>query len=180
MTFPERVQTARLTLRRWRASDRDAFAAIWAAPDVARWLSPDAPADEAVARARFEHHVGHWEEYGFGLWASEDRASGQVVGWVGPAHPTFLPELAEEVEVGWTLRRRFWGRGLATEGARVAVSKSFECLGLDEVVSLIDPANSRSIAVAERLGMTDTRTARHPGTGIDLRVYVLSCRAGSD
>jgi RimJ/RimL family protein N-acetyltransferase len=176
--FPERVQTARLTLRRWQAADRDAFAAIWADPDVARRLRPDSPADEAVAGARFEHHLRHWEKHGFGLWASEDRARGEVVGWVGPAHPTFLPELADAVEIGWTLRRRFWGRGLATEGARVAVSKSFECLGLDEVISLIDPANRRSIAVAERLGMTGTRTARHPDMGIDLRVYVLSGRAG--
>lgn len=171
--FPELVHTPRLTLRRWRSGDHQAFAAIWADPDVARALWPEPDPDPAFVTARFEHHLRHWDEHGFGLWASEERTTGEVAGWVGPAHPTYVPELEDAVEIAWTLRRAYWGRGLATEGARIAVARVFGELELDEVVSLIDPVNNRSIAVAERLGMSGARTIRHPGAGTDLRVYVL-------
>jgi RimJ/RimL family protein N-acetyltransferase len=95
-----------------------------------------------------------------------------VAGWAGPSHPTFVPEVAEEVEIGWTLRRAFWGRGLATEAAREAVEASFAHLDRDTLISLIDPGNERSIAVARRLGMTGGRTVG--GAGLALRVYSIS------
>ena len=70
------------------------------------------------------------------------------VGQVGPWRPEGWPDL----EVGWTLRSEFWGRGYATEAARAAVRYAFEELRAPRVISLITPANVRSIAVAERLG----------------------------
>ena len=56
--------------------------------------------------------------------------------------------------MGWALRREFWGRGYATEAARVALDYAFTELGQPRVISLIRPENDRSIAVAARLGMT--------------------------
>ena len=174
MGFPETLTTARLTLRRWREEHAEAMTAVWADPDVWRALRPGEPFDPAFAAARAQLHVRHWREHGFGLWVAEDRASGEPAGWVGPWHPTFVPELADRVEIGWTLRRPFWGRGLATEGAEAAVAAAFAHLGVDEVISLIYPQNLRSIAVARRLGMRDARELLHPGIGLPLRVYALA------
>jgi RimJ/RimL family protein N-acetyltransferase len=84
-----------------------------------------------------------------------------------------VPELAERVEIGWTLRRPFWGQGLASEGAAAAVETTFAYVGLDEVISLINPANARSISVAERLGMSPVKEVCRPDTGEPLRVYRL-------
>lgn len=61
------------------------------------------------------------------------------LGWPGP-------------EVGWTLGKAWWGHGYATEGARAAIAWGFEQHRFEELISLIDPANSSSIRVAERLG----------------------------
>jgi RimJ/RimL family protein N-acetyltransferase len=172
--FPERLETERLLLRRWRDDDRAAVVAIWADPDVWRAIGPGAvglPFDAEYAASRFRHHVSHWEQYGFGLWLAEPRGSGEVAGWVGAAHPTYLPDLAEAVEIGWTLRRPFWGRGLASEGAAAATEAAFAHLVLDGVVSLIGPTNTRSIAVAERLGMSPARDVSRPDTGERMRVY---------
>jgi RimJ/RimL family protein N-acetyltransferase len=92
---------------------------------------------------------------------------------VGAAHPTYVPELAEAVEIGWNLRRPFWSQGLASEGAAAAVQSTFAHAGLDEVISLINPANVRSISVAERLSMSPARDVLRPDTGEVLRVYRL-------
>jgi RimJ/RimL family protein N-acetyltransferase len=139
---------------------------------VWRALRPGMPyAPEGAGEERLAHHLRHWEEHGFGVWALVERERGEVAGWAGPSHPGFVPELAAEVEIGWTLRRPFWGRGLATEAAREAVAVSLEHLHRDELISLIHPSNERSIAVATRLGMRDVRGIRAPG--LDLRVYSL-------
>lgn len=174
MRFPEHVDTDRLVLRRWRAADREAFQRIWADPDVWRALRPNSPFDPAHGAARFEHHVRHWEQHGFGLWSARERGGGQIAGWVGLAHPTFIPQLAGAVEVGWTLRRELRGRGLAGEGAAAAVAAGFAHLDVDDLIALIDAGNERSIAVAGRLGMRHGSSVAHPELGDTLEVHVLS------
>jgi RimJ/RimL family protein N-acetyltransferase len=171
---PEQLETERLVLRRLRAEDRAAFLNIWADPDVWRAIGPGvtgAPLDTAYAQGRFEHHLGHWAQHGFGLWLAHVPRGGEVAGWVGPAHPTYVPELADSVEIGWTLRRPFWGQGLASEGAAAALEATFAHLALDEVISLINPGNARSSAVADRLGMTRGTDVTRPDTGEVMQVY---------
>jgi RimJ/RimL family protein N-acetyltransferase len=153
VSLPERVETERLVLRRPRGSDRGAWLGIWGDPSVWRALRPDLGPDPRHALARFEHHLDHWGRYGFGLWLAEERATRTIAGWCGPAHPHFVPELADEVEIGWTFRRPFWGRGLASEAAGAAVAAAFEHLELERVIALVDTTNGRSRRVAERLGM---------------------------
>ena len=67
-------------------------------------------------------------------------------GWPGP-------------EVGWTLDRKFWGQGYATEAGRAAIAYAFDVLGWEHIISVIHPENLRSIRVAERLGMRYERDA---------------------
>ena len=174
MPFPERAETERLVLRRPRPGDRDAWLAIWADPAVWRALRPDLGPDPDHALGRFEHHLGHWERHGFGLWLAEERGSGEVAGWCGPAHPLFVPQLADEVEVGWTLRRPFWGRGLAFEAATTAVSTAFAHLEAERLIALVDATNERSQRVAARLGMRQVDTVEHPEALVEVGVYALS------
>ncbi len=179
LSYPEQVETARLVLRRWQPDDAPAMAAIWREPDVWRMLQPDRPFDPDQSRAMLDRHLNHWEQHGFGIWAAVERSSSEVAGWIGPSHPTCVPELADRIEIGWTLRPPFWGRGLATEGARAAVNATFSNLDTDEVISLIHHTNQRSITVATHLGMRHARDVLHPELGDDLRVYALSRTAWS-
>jgi RimJ/RimL family protein N-acetyltransferase len=147
---------------------------IWGDPDVWRAIGPGVtglPFAAGYAGSRFRHHLRHWERFGFGLWLAQPREGDEVAGWVGAARPTYLPDLADAVEIAWTLRRPFWGQGLASEGAAAAAEAAFRHLALDEVVSLINPGNARSIAVAERLGMSPDREVRRPDTGERMLVY---------
>jgi RimJ/RimL family protein N-acetyltransferase len=172
--YPERVETDRLVLRRPGDRDRGAWLGIWTDPAVWAALMPGRGADPAFALARFEHHLDHWGRHGFGLWLAEERATRTIAGWCGAAHPDFVPELAHEVEIGWTLRRPFWGRGLASEAAAAAVQTAFEHLTLERVIALVAPGNRRSLDVARRLGMEHDRDAVHTPSGDLLGVYALS------
>jgi RimJ/RimL family protein N-acetyltransferase len=98
--------------------------------------------------------TGHWVLRGYGTWVVEERATGSMVGRVGLHRPAGWPGL----EVGWALARSVWGRGYATEGGRAALDFAWRELDATRVISLIYPENTRSIAVAERLGETLERT----------------------
>src|SRR5438067_1621182 len=141
------LATARLVLRMFRESDLDAYAAICGDPEVMRYLAPG-PMTRAEAWRNMAMVLGHWQLRGYGLWAVEERGSGLLAGRVGCWRPEGWPGL----EVGWTLRRSFWGRGYATEAARASVKYAFNELNQARVISLIAPENAASIRVAERLG----------------------------
>jgi len=95
-----------------------------------------------------------FDEHGFGLWAVEVGADASFIGFCGLSIPGFEAPFMPAVEVGWRLGRAHWGNGYATEAARAAVEFGFNEVGLDEIVSFALPANTRSIAVMARLGMS--------------------------
>jgi RimJ/RimL family protein N-acetyltransferase len=117
-------------------------------PKWARYLGDGKPLSRIDAWRSLAAVLGHWQLRGYGLWAVEERATGAFVGRIGCYFPVGWPGF----EVGWTLRRSSWGKGYATEGARVAMRYAFEELGQQQVISLIQPGNLRSRRVAERLG----------------------------
>jgi RimJ/RimL family protein N-acetyltransferase len=146
------LETARLLLRSWREEDLDPYARICADPEVMRYLSGTMTRDEAAQQ--MDRLMRHWEERGFGVWAVEGKSSGAFVGFIGLLYHEEWPEGEHKTEVGWRLDRSFWGRGLATEGARASLKYGFEALRLERVISIIHPKNAASSRVAEKAGLT--------------------------
>ncbi|HEV7509022.1 MAG TPA: GNAT family N-acetyltransferase [Thermoanaerobaculia bacterium] len=142
------LETERLLLRPFRQSDIDDYAALNADPEVLRYLSSGDPWERERAWRHMAFLLGHWQLVGAGMWAVEQRESRTFVGMVGFAQP----EGWAGFELAWTLVRRWWGYGYATEGARAALHYAFTVLKRDRVISLIHPENQASILVAERLG----------------------------
>ena len=143
----ETLETERLIMRQFREADTDEYAELCADEEVMRYVGGKA-LTRAEAWRQMAMLVGHWQLRGYGFWAVEEKASGALVGRVG----CWRPEGWLDFEVGWTLARKFWGRGYATEAARAAMGYAFTRLGREHVVSIIHPDNVRSIRVAERLG----------------------------
>lgn len=144
----EYLETDRLTLRMFRESDLDAYAAMCADPEVMEFLGPG-PMNRSEAWRNMAMVLGHWALRGFGMWAVEERASGELIGRVGCWRPEGWPGM----EIGWTLRRASWGFGFATEAARAALDVALGELGQSHVISMIDRDNAASARVARRLGM---------------------------
>lgn len=147
-------ETERLVAREWTDDDVDAAYDIYRDPEVVRFLGsvPMPVADRDEMRARIDRWQTGNEALrpnGFGFWALATK-DGTLVGAI-VLKP--LPDVTE-VEVGWHLGRAYWGHGYATEGARGAIAYGFDTLGLDEIYAVVVKANTASLAVAHRLGMT--------------------------
>lgn len=117
---------------------------------------------------------GLWVQNGFGLFAIEQKLSGELIGFVGLSIPSFLPEILPAVEIGWRLARSAWGKGFATEGARAALAFGFSRPGLERIVSIHQVGNVASARVMEKLGMRLERQTVHPTNTRPVRVYEIS------
>jgi RimJ/RimL family protein N-acetyltransferase len=167
--------TDRLSLRQWRAADLEPFAALNSDPLVMSFMP------RCLTPAESDRFAGHSEaemaRRGWGLWAVELRVTGELIGSIGLAVPSFEARFTPCVEIMWRLRAASWGHGYATEGARASLRFAFESLALPEVVAFTVPANTRSRAVMQRIGMRrdvdgDFDHPRLP-VGHPLRAHVL-------
>jgi ribosomal-protein-alanine N-acetyltransferase len=167
-------RTSRLVLRQWRERDRAPFAALNADPSVMEYFP--AVLDRGQSDALVERCVEQLLRDGYGLWAVEIRTSGEFIGFVGLAVPSWEAAFTPCTEIGWRLARSAWGHGYATEAARAALATAFGPAGLDEVVSFTTTGNLRSQKVMQRLGMTHDPSENfdHPlVTGGPFRRHVL-------
>jgi RimJ/RimL family protein N-acetyltransferase len=170
-----RLETERLLLREFLDRDRPPFAALNADQRVMEHFPHALTSDESD---ELVDRIGQrWAEDGLGLWAVERREDGAFLGFTGLAPPRFEASFTPCVEIGWRLAASAWGHGYATEAARASLQFGFEGRGLDEILSWTVPANVRSRAVMERLGMTrdPADDFDHPSLGVDspLRRHVL-------
>ena len=146
MTIAPVIDTARTRLRGHVLSDMEAFWDFYQSP---RARHTDAPKTRTHLWYGFASEVASWELCGHGAWAIETR-DGQLAGQVAITQPPHFPEL----ELGWIVFDGFEGRGLAQEAAGAARDYAFDALKVPTLVSYIDHDNTRSRALAERLGAT--------------------------
>jgi RimJ/RimL family protein N-acetyltransferase len=144
------LESDRLILRGFVQDDLDEYAGIFGDPEVARFIGAGVPVDRELAWRGMATMVGHWRLRGFGMWAVEEKVSGEMIGRAGLLEPEGWPG----TEIGWTIARAHWGKGYATEAARRCLRWAFEAKDRDRLISLIRPENMASIRVAEKLGMT--------------------------
>lgn len=145
---PETLATARLELRLPAAGDFPAFAEMLADPEVNRFVGGSELAEPDVAFRALGWLIGHWHLRGYGPWLVVERASGALVGRVGPFYPLEWPCM----EIAWTIGRSFWGRGYALEAALAARTSVQAALRPARLISVVAQDNVRSASLARRLG----------------------------
>ena len=144
------VETERLLLRPLTPADRGDLCEILQDKET-MYAYEHAFSDEEVDQW-LQNQLRRYREEGFGLWAAVDRESGEMVGQIGLTLQDW--DGRKVPEVGYLLKRRFWGIGYATEGARGCMDYAFERLGLLWVCSIIRDNNLPSQRVARRNGLT--------------------------
>lgn len=160
------LQTERLRLRAPELADFERQAAFYQT-DRSRFVG--GPLSRGSAWRFFATNLGHWILRGYGFWSLEEKATGAYLGGVALWNPEGWPE----AEIGWTVMPEAEGRGVAFEAAVALRRHAYQTLGWSTVISLIDHANTRSEALARRLGarferevdVTDhgvVRLFRHP------------------
>lgn len=152
------IQTERLTLRAPRLDDFETYAAFGT---TERTAGIGGPFDRSAAFNKLCAIAGHWILRGFGRWLVADRETDEALGIVGLFHPDDWPE----PEIAWTVFAAAEGRGIAHEAACASRAYAYETLGWSRLVSLTLPDNSRSIALAKRMGASYEGDFVHPEFG---------------
>jgi RimJ/RimL family protein N-acetyltransferase len=150
------LMTERLVLRPPSADDMDGWAKFAADPDTNRFLG--GPKSRAEAWRSLCTMSGAWTIRGFAMFSMIRRDTGEWIGRTGPWQPEGWPGK----EVGWGILREHENKGLAKEAAIASIDYAFDVLGWDDVIHTIDPENSASIALAERLGSVNLGPAQMP------------------
>lgn len=145
---PERVQTERLELRLFEGGDLDAFARMCEDEEVMRYLGTGQTLTKDLAWRTLASFLGHWDLLGYGQWAIVRRSDGALVGRAGYLDPYGWPGF----EIGYMLGRDHWGQGYAREACAECLRIARDVLHKERIISLIRPANERSIRLATSLG----------------------------
>jgi RimJ/RimL family protein N-acetyltransferase len=164
------AETQRLRFRPLEMGDVDELVALHEDPLVARFLgSRDRVWMEGLIRMVDEE----WAERGHGRVAAVERESGRFIGRTGLKYW----QQFGETEVSWVLHADARGKGYATEAGAAALRWGFERFDPPYLTAMIQPDNSASLRVAERLGMKPIRTDRLLGE--DVIVHAISREDGA-
>jgi RimJ/RimL family protein N-acetyltransferase len=155
------LETSRLWLREMAPDDVVALLAVLGEAETMRHY-PAAFTRDQVSKW-IAWNLENYRLHGYGLWALISKATGELIGDCGLTWQRvgYSPERA--LEAGWHVRRDLWNRGLATEAAVVARDYARDVLHEPRLISIIDPHNLASQAVARKLGMTLEREDRLDG-----------------
>jgi RimJ/RimL family protein N-acetyltransferase len=148
----QQLITDRLVLRAWQADDAHEALGAYGEAEVARWLTPamDQVPDEAAMRLVLQQWAAEDERMitPAGRWAVELGEDKRLIGGA-----TLLPlPPDDEFEIGWQLRPDAWGHGYASEAGLALARWAFD-QGIEQVIALVRPANTRAEAMMSRLGM---------------------------
>jgi RimJ/RimL family protein N-acetyltransferase len=153
------IETERLLLRRWTYADRDSFRHMVGDAEVMLHLHDLVPMSDAEADTSLAATIRRYD-VGFGDWAIELRASGEIIGESGltPVDAGGDERFGGqgEVEIGWLLRPQHWGAGYAFEAASAVKQYAFGPLDMARLVAFVRPDNDRSQRLARKLGMQQT------------------------
>ncbi|WP_319422014.1 GNAT family N-acetyltransferase [Pleurocapsa sp. FMAR1] len=164
------LETPRLSLRYLTIRDTKALIPILGDPQVMEF-SLIGVHDRQQIRQFIEQRLLSYLEHGFGLYALIHKQNQNLIGYCG----FFVQKVDEqkEVEIGYRLASQYWGQGLATEAATAVLEYGRSRFKFKRFVCLIEPANIRSIRVAQKLGMElEKKIIYH---GIDVEMYSITC-----
>jgi len=150
------IQTERLTLRPIALEDFPRWAEMMADPEASRFLGGVTPA--ATAWRGFMTMAGAWSLTGISMFSLIERDTGLWLGRIGPWKPHGWPGN----EVGWGLHPDAQGKGFGVEAATAALDYAFDVLGWDDVIHCIDPDNTPSQRLAERVGSRNLGPTQMP------------------
>jgi ribosomal-protein-alanine N-acetyltransferase len=153
------IETNRLLLRHFTPNDIEELYQIYSNPELFKYMVNEISSDKFLlwkqTIAIINSIMLNWQKYHFGVWAIVDKKHQNLIGHCGFK---FL-ENTTEVQIGYLLKKSYWGKGLATEAASAALKYGFEIAHLEKVVAVAKPDNIASRRVMEKLGMNYEKDA---------------------
>ena len=146
------LETERLIFRDWKEEDREPFARMNADPMVMEYLPRSL--DPKASNKLVDRFQAHLDKNGYGLFALEEKESGEFVGFTGLNNVDFEAPFTPAVELAWRLDYGFWGHGFGSEAGTAVLDYAFDKVKLKEVVSFTVHDNERTIHLMKKIGLT--------------------------
>jgi RimJ/RimL family protein N-acetyltransferase len=150
------LETDRIILREFEAGDENYLLDLNSDPEVMRYISDGVPSliDEdraALGRVQqlYAKHDGR-----LGNWIALEKSSKEFMGWFHFRPSKSDPENTKRIELGYRLKKKFWGKSYGTEGSRALIAKGFDELGVEEVFAVTMKGNRASQKVMEKAGLS--------------------------
>jgi len=148
------LESQRVLLRQWKDSDLIPWVSMNADPETLVFFPRTSTPEESTNG--FAYVRNFLLENNYGLWEAEEKSSGEFMGFVGITWLE-LPTLAYPKcrEIGWRLAKRYWGKGYATEAAKVVLEYARHSINITELYSVTAELNLPSINVMKKIGLRE-------------------------
>jgi RimJ/RimL family protein N-acetyltransferase len=172
----QELNTTRLKLRNWKVDDLPGWIEMNSDPVTLQYFQRTDTKEES--ENSFVRNKNFLELHEFGLWAVEEKETGNFIGFIGLSEKfiegvSFTPC----IEIGWRLHKEFWGRGYATEGALEVLRFAQQELKIDQIYSYTARINTPSINVMKKIGLIERPELDfdHPkiDAGLPIRNHVV-------
>jgi RimJ/RimL family protein N-acetyltransferase len=173
------LESSRISLRSFSENDEDYFVDLDRDPQVMKYLTDGRPTGIAAAQetlARVLNQVEKWQGR-YGVWIAIEKETEEFVGWFLLRPPRTALDDFRHIEVGYRLKRKYWGRGFATEVSKLLIEKAFHELNAETVFATAMALNSGSINVMKKVGMkfhSEYIENEFPGENKSAVKYVLT------
>lgn len=171
-----KIETERLLLREMNQEDYLALCKILQDKNV--MYAYDGPFSDEEVQQWLDNQKERYRRNEFGLLALVLKETNEMIGQCGLTWQEYKSE--QVLEIGYLLRKEFWGNGYATEAAKACKEYAFQTLKVNEVFSIIRDTNSASQQVAIRNGMKVKDTFVKHYRGIDMPHLLFSVTAIDD
>ena len=158
--MPYLFTSERLGFRNWKIDDLEEFSRINSDKHVMEHFP--SPLTKTETAEFIDRLIAHFEAHGYNYFATEERSTGRLIGFIGLAYQTYESEFTPATDIGWRLSKSAWGKGFATEGAKRILEFAFEDLGIESLISTCTRNNSKSEHVMKKIGMTKKAEFKHP------------------
>lgn len=153
------LETERLFFRKFTPGDLGALVEMRSDPEVNKYLGGTRLQNPEALEKRMQVYIGSHDRYGYGACAMIWKQTGEMIGWGG-----LMPlEDTGETEIGYGMKKEFWGKGIGFETAVGWLRYGFEKAGLERIVAVAVPENTGSWRIMEKCGMHYEKTDEHYG-----------------
>lgn len=155
-------------MRKFTMDDLDRLVEFRTHPEVSKYLGGEKLQNPEALEKRLRFYIDCYDTHGFGACAMIWKATGELIGASG------LQPLEDtgEIEIGYSIARDFWRRGIGYEAARAWLAYGFEKAGLQRIVAIAQPENTGSWRIMEKLGMRYEKNEAH--YGLDCVFYAIT------
>jgi ribosomal-protein-alanine N-acetyltransferase len=162
------LKSRRLGFRCWKEEDLPLALELWSDPEVTAFTG--GPFDPEAVHARLTREILHMNRHGFQYWPVFLLDGNAHVGCAGLQ---IYNEKERVYELGYQLRRAFWGQGLAKEAAQAVIDYAFTSVGAEALFAGHHPLNEASRRVLLAVGFSPAGWEVYPPTGILEPTYRL-------